>query len=185
MRYHLKRKLLKYKNVKSLPRKYPTLTKEELKEYEELEDDFFTPGTFRIDFVRGWKRFAFNAEAREFFIDHFIESWQGGAYREPPIPECFITRDWIGRILDAHMPHLRAQYKKYASPMTDHDIEKETKRKLRKRNAARQHTVCPAALCWMCGLIGSHRPSKSANWSSTCTGRSITWCSLRSSSHLI
>ena len=143
VRYHLKRKLLKYKHIKSLPKKHPTLTAEEVKQYDACDEDFFTPDKFRIDFVRGWKSFNFNVEAREFFIDHFLETVQGGAYSDPPIPTHLITRACVGRLLDAHMPHLRSEFKKYASPLTDKDLARQRRTLLRKRNASRQKTVGP------------------------------------------
>ncbi len=142
MRHHLKKKLLRYKTIKSLPVKFPKTTKEEVEAYESHHGDFITPENFRIDFVRAWKKFAMNVEAREFFIVHFLESVRGGSYMDPVIPQRFLTPKWVGKALDAHMPHLRSEFKKYAkTDKTEKDLEKEKKVKIRKRRAARQHTV--------------------------------------------
>ena len=139
IRSHLKEKLLKYKSVASLPQKCPTLTASEMKKYEAFDGDgWFTPKNFHIDFVREWKRCQYNCEAREFAIDHTLETLAGA---DAGIPEMFLTREWVGRLLDAHIKTLRVEYKKHAKPQTERTRAKARARVLQKRAAARRSTV--------------------------------------------
>ncbi len=137
----MKHKLLKYKDVKSLPVKFPTWTEEQVKAYEAHEGPYFTPDNYRIDFTWGWKSSPMNFEAREYFITHFFETMNGGEYREPAIPERFLTRDRVGNLLDTHVAYLRPQFKKH-SMLNNRKKEKKTRdRVLRTRCATRQQTV--------------------------------------------
>ncbi|RPD78150.1 hypothetical protein L226DRAFT_520587 [Lentinus tigrinus ALCF2SS1-7] len=108
--------LLSCRELKEIGEKCPTLTNEELAEYEATKGNYFTRQNFHIDFKRGWVKCAYNCDARSFFCHHFLESMAGGSYRSPPIPSWFFTMDQVGGTLDSHMDHAHAVWRQHANP---------------------------------------------------------------------
>ncbi len=72
-----------------------------------------SPHSFRIDFQREWKRFCINKEAREVFIENFLDVMMGsGMTEDQVIPEHLLHRDIVGQTLDAYVTGtLRKKYK--------------------------------------------------------------------------
>ncbi|KAI0650950.1 hypothetical protein C8Q79DRAFT_1007161 [Trametes meyenii] len=134
---HLEAKLLKIKKLDDLPKRFPSLTDEELTQYDAVVGSFINESNFRIDFTRGWNRCSFNREARQYAIDHFLECTKGGAYCGSTIPKRYLNEYQVGMALDSHMAYMRAQYKRLVNP----DADKDKKDKTRKAANTRRNTL--------------------------------------------
>ena len=123
-----------------------------------------SPHSFHIDFQREWKRFAFNKEAREVFIENFLDVMMGsGMTEDQTIPAHLLHRDIVGQILDSYVTStLRKKYKELlqlAPGPRDGEDDEEAKQRVQAaqkkheealRKAARvsrKTTVCLA--CYM------------------------------------
>ena len=106
----------------SLYEKQPTLTEEQVKQYGQKDStasSIFPDGKIHIDFVRSWKRFTFNKEARKHIIVGFLDAVnKSGMYRNPPIAPLFLTEYWVGEALDGRIITLRRLWKKQKEPLT-------------------------------------------------------------------
>ena len=127
--------------------KCPPLTEEEAELYLAGDSSVrCTAERFRIDFVRQWKRFAFNKEAREIFIDNFLGVSAGeGLTREGGIPEALLNRETVGRVLDTYIDRCRRKFKAASNAQRDPrpnedalSAEARVEEALRKENEARR-----------------------------------------------
>lgn len=134
----------------------PTLTDDEMEEYKQSSgSSFFTAQNFRIDFKRGWKRCPFNAEARRFFIHHFLQSVAG---MDVTIPSRYLTSHQVGLALDSHMEHARATWRNARKMMEETELVERAKLQaaVNKRKAQKQISSRQKSVCWrfiFCGGI--------------------------------
>ncbi len=135
-------KLLRVKSFEQMAEKCPPLADSEIAAYNRypIDQEYFAPNNYRVDFSRSWTTFAFNIDARDYFIRHLQHALGGGAYRQDKyfFPERYRTEFHLGAALDTHMEHCRARIRRINNPLSS-DAEEEEKRKARAR--ARRGTV--------------------------------------------
>ncbi|OSC97454.1 hypothetical protein PYCCODRAFT_1428489 [Trametes coccinea BRFM310] len=129
----------KGKDYATMVRRNPPLTDDEIKQYEETTSaNYFARNRFRLDFTRSPTAFAFNVEARDYFIRHLKRSVQGGSYKKAEIPERYLTEDHIGSAFDTYMETCREHYRLIKKPLSEAESRR---RKQRARMNARKSTA--------------------------------------------
>ncbi|KAJ2986320.1 hypothetical protein NUW54_g9814 [Trametes sanguinea] len=126
--------LLHHSDSSLLPIQFPTLTEEEVTAYSRGD---WVPNEFRVDFVRPWKKFSLNKEARESAVTTFLLKVAGGAFLTNPTPEDLLTRETVGDMIDVYMKRLRRLYRKAQNPPSE---ERKDEIKRRACQVARMHT---------------------------------------------
>ncbi|KAI0666482.1 hypothetical protein C8Q78DRAFT_454103 [Trametes maxima] len=106
-------------------RRNPPLTDDEIAAYERDDSPSYISKTrFRIDFTRSPTAFAFNVEARDYYIRHLLRAMRGGMYKNSGIPERYVNEDHIGSAYDTYMETCRERYRHVVNPPTSEKIEK-------------------------------------------------------------
>ncbi|KAI0351493.1 hypothetical protein OH77DRAFT_1461862 [Trametes cingulata] len=136
--------LLGVKDWGTVAKTIKPLTDDEVDSYVQGGDNGLrcTPQNFRIDFLRPWKRFSYNKEARAVFLNNFMDTLEGMAHN---IPHHMITKEHVGQILDVYMDSCRRKYRKSLERLeaeegmkTAKDEEERAKHRQRQQELQRQ-----------------------------------------------
>ncbi|EGN97907.1 hypothetical protein SERLA73DRAFT_74157 [Serpula lacrymans var. lacrymans S7.3] len=106
----LKIKSLKCEQLAKLP---PPLTDIEIAKFENGDEGAIenTPRSFRIDFSRSWRTFAFNQAVEQCFVKHFMQCVQNGIFIRSGLPQEFVTKERVIHSLGRHVDYVRREYR--------------------------------------------------------------------------
>lgn len=124
----------------------PTLTEEQVKQYARKDctaSSIFPDSMVHIDFLRSWRKFNFNKEARKHIIVSFLDAVnKSGMYRNLPISRQFLDEYWVGTALDGRITTLRRLWRKQQNPLTkDQATQAARKAAMSSRRATVRMTV--------------------------------------------
>lgn len=134
------------------------MTKDEISAYDTSprNQEYFTPTTFRIDFSKPWTKFAFNIEARDYFLQHLLHTLRGGKYKKEEhwFPERYWTAYHLGAAFDTYIDTCRVKIRKIVDPHDSDDPDRDAQkaRARSRRNTVRVFDAPYCAIILICVL---------------------------------